>query len=221
MSENINKRIFINDSGQEVEIVNRQARHWLFILYCDNPIHVAAFNNFEKYKNSIILLHNRSYDPDGVLKKPHWHCVFKGDGKTVYWKWQIKDHLMLPDSDDHLFKTLSDLQYSKKSKRFTLDSYIVYLSHMLLVDKEVYRPDEFMGGSRDYARSVIEDLDTPDKVKMFRIFRLIQKYYANHEFYEYDDFLLDMDREGLLDFALKKWHIFKAKIDQKNKELFY
>lgn len=221
MSLNVNRRVFLDSDGKEYEIFNRQARHWVFILYADNPIHIKAVEEFAKYKNSIIVYHCRSYNPDGTLKKPHWHCVFRGNGKTVYWKWYIRDHLMLPDSDDHLFKTLSDLQTSKRAKRFTIESYIIYLSHILLIDKEIYKPEEFFGGDKDYAVSVLEDLDTPDKVKLFRVFALIQKHYANREFYEYDDFLIDMDRNGLLDFALKKWHIFKAKIDQKNKELFY
>lgn len=218
-----NKRTFINESGEEKEIFNRQARHWFFMLYDDNPIHRLAVKKFAEYSNSIIVCHDRSYDSKGELKKKHWHCMFHGNGKTVYWKWTIKDDLGLPDSDDHLFMTLSDLHkpYGRKSKPFTFDSYVIYCSHLLLPDKEVYLSDDFFGGDLFYAKCLIDDLDMPDKIKMFKIFNLIQDHYSNHEFYEYDQFLHDVDEKGWFEFALKKWHIFKAKIDQKNKELFY
>ena len=219
----VNQRTFIHSiSGKETTIINRQARHWVFILYDKEERQRKAVEKFSKYDNSIILCHDRSYDPKtGELKDKHYHCIFVGNNVSVYWKWTILDDLGLSNEDDHLFKTLSDLQINKKAKRFTIDSYIIYLTHMYLVDKEVYFPDEFFGGKSDYAVQVIKAEEVPEKTKILKVFDIIDSHFNTSEYYDLEDFYMDCNANGLFEFAVKKHSFFKSIIDNKNNKYRY
>ena len=101
-------RSFINADGKEIHVVDRQARHWFFILYSDNESHLKALEKFKQDVHSLILCHDRSYDPTtGELKKKHWHCIYRNFNQSDRtYMFTVLDSIGLDVSNAHLFRTI-------------------------------------------------------------------------------------------------------------------
>ena len=60
-------------------------RNWTFIHYEENGLEsLINYLNGTGLPYAISPLHNRDYNPDGTLKKPHWHCIVMFPGPTTY-----------------------------------------------------------------------------------------------------------------------------------------
>lgn len=214
-------RSFVNADGKEIQVVDRQARHWFFILYSDNESHLKALEKFKQDVHSLILCHDRSYDPaTGELKKKHWHCIYRNFNQSDRtYMFTVLDSIGLDVSNAHLFKTLKELQQFKRAKRFTLESYIVYLTHILIEDKETYKASEFDGDLLNigYAMKVVARYCPEQKSdNVVFVMKMIDDYF-NHDMYlMYDEFMKKVIDAGLFDLVYGKWNFYKSLIDQRN-----
>ena len=60
-------------------------RNWTFIHYEEHGLEsLINYLNGTGLPYAISPLHNRDYNPDGTLKKPHWHCIVMFPGPTTY-----------------------------------------------------------------------------------------------------------------------------------------
>lgn len=60
-------------------------RNWTFIHYEEHGLEVLVnYLNGTGLPYAISPLHDRDYNPDGTLKKPHWHCIVMFPGPTTY-----------------------------------------------------------------------------------------------------------------------------------------
>lgn len=214
-------RSYLKDDGTEVKVVDRQARNWFFILYADNPVHVQALEKFLSDPHSLVMCHDRSMDPlTGELKKKHWHCIYMGlNNYDRTYMFSVMDHIGLPVQDSHLFKILFDLQQSKRAKRFTLDSYIVYLTHVLDESKETYSPSEYQGDllnigyAMKVCQRIVPELKS-DNVKF--ILKIIDDHFKVNSYMMYEEFLDRVIQYGYFDMVYSKWNFYKSIIDQRN-----
>lgn len=218
----VNQKIYINEKGKEITVYNRNARHWFFLLYPDNPVHMQAIITFKNNPHSLLMLHDQTYNKYGEHEKPHYHCCFIGDGKTVYWKWSIMNSLGLPICDDHFFKTLSDMTIEMKRKvKFTVDSYVLYLTHIKQEDKEVYHPNLFEGQLRNQAIELCQPF-FEEKVVIdveYEIKKEIDKLFCNGVFINYCEFSDLMSEKGYFHDFKKGFYFYKCLIDSCNKKL--
>lgn len=129
-------------------MVNRQLRVWNCVLYPDNEKHLKAIEKARQIGHSVIMLHDRSLNPDGTIKKAHYHICFKFD-MGCYLSNLLKI-LDLDETNAHLFKSLKEI--GRKNR----DEAIIYMSHILEDDKETYDVLEFDGADRDYAMRICQ-----------------------------------------------------------------
>lgn len=123
-----------------------KSRHFMLLLYPDNPVHVKALDVVENWNNSkrplqyALILH-RSYDMDGEevkedAGKPHYHCVVSFDN-PCYISALAKTLGLTTDIGE------ADLQFIKVCH--CLDKSLLYLTHTGYDDKEQYTPDDVRG----------------------------------------------------------------------------
>lgn len=150
---------------------NYRCRNFKFVLYPDDPSHVAALSKIRDYTFYAYILHDKdTFDVDtvvngityraGDLKKPHYHVVVKFP--DARWASSVCSELGI------------SFNYVRKSESLTRD--LRYLIHYSDPDKYQYSFEEVAGTLKDQLWKTIVHSGTLEEDRAMSIKRIIDGY---------------------------------------------
>jgi len=154
-----------------------RARIWGFILYPESAGEnwQGAISNLQ-VSTAVSPLHDRDVNPDGALKKAHYHVVIAFDGK--------KSYEQVEEITEAFKATIPQRCRSVKGS-------VRYFTHMDNPDKAQYSRSDIL----TFNGFDIEEQFKPTQSERFEILLEIQEFLINHEVTEYRE---------LFDYAARK-----------------
>lgn len=137
----------------------RSRRHGL-LLYPEDQSHVQAFEKLKTMYEYLSILHDKDINPDGSLKKPHWHVVIGTRNAT--WNTSISKDLNLP------------VNYIQQIRNES--AAIGYLIHWNEESKHQYDLEECVGTQKfkDLLRKITVEEEIPEGVKVVELIEWIE-----------------------------------------------
>lgn len=151
---------------------NIKGRDWTFIVYLD-----SAPNNWRDILDSTYMrwvespLHDKDVNPDGEIKKPHWHILLSSDGPITF---------------NQVLKIIEPLNCPMPKKVGSSKGLVRYMAHIDNPEKYQYPIDEIIGHNGADVASYFE-LSATNKIMLMK--EMITFIHDN-EIDNYSDFLM-------------------------------
>lgn len=137
-----------------------RSRTHLLLLYKEDETHLKAIEKIEKSYDYAYIEHDKDFDEDGVIKKPHIHVVLRFTNQT--WSSAIAKDLGITEN------------YLEEPRSF--DNSLLYLVHYNDPDKYQYNIDEVKGTLKKRLRELMNKNDKTEGEKVFELIEYIENY---------------------------------------------
>lgn len=182
----------------------KKKRNWVFILYPESaPSNWVDILVQKGLSGCISPLHDKDINPDGTIKKAHYHVILCYDGPTTY----------------NVVKSVCDeLKQPIPQALEGINGYYRYLTHKDNPEKAQYEANDIISfGGFD----IREHIDLT-KTEVKKILKDIQILIREADIYEYSDLmdiLLDSDDNDKYDVASNHTLMLSKYIDSRRNKL--
>lgn len=178
---------------------NAKSRNFNLVLYPEDNTHRNALEIIKRKYNHAYILHDKDYDENGELKKPHYHVVITFP--NARYQLSIASELQI------------DANYLEKTS--SLESSLLYLIHYNESDKYPYDINEVKGTLLTKLNNLINSNGYDEGL----IIQVIIEYIDNQDYITIRDFMLWTSINGYYPTYRRSQYNINALIKEHNTNL--